>query len=485
MSGTPPRPSITVEMLNAVAHEVRSLREASDQPSPSHSAFGKSPSPDSGGDHSLAYDIEQFLRTVSNPAQAVGRMPPEPPTLRGRAGGVLVRLVKRCLFWYTDQINEMLGVVGDLFRRVSLRLSQLEQESAAGRQDLTVIRDSLPGDFKALLRLSLKEERAKTNAALEVKLADVHEVLRDALDNERVVITQTFEAALSGAIQTDLESKLTPLRESLRKAELLLHQTRSLLHAQESRIALLLRKGSQGGRGSLAAVPQSVPGIAGDELGPLYLAFENLFRGGRNDIKERVSEYLPLVTGRQIGTSQMPVLDLGCGRGEWLELLAENGLTASGVDSNQSCVSECHARGLSVREADALSFLAELPEQSQGAVTAFHVVEHMPFRTILNLLDEAVRVLKPGGLLILETPNPANLIVGAHTFYLDPTHLRPLPADLLRFFVESRGFCGVEVRPLHPFPDCFRVEGEPNSAAAVLNDLVYGARDYAIVAERP
>ena len=95
-----------------------------------------------------------------------------------------------------------------------------------------------------------------------------------------------------------------------------------------------------------------------------------------------------------------------------------------------------------------------------------------------------MRVLKPGGILILETPNPANLTVGANTFYLDPTHIRPLPADLLRFFVESRGFCGVEVRPLHPFPACFHLDGEPNSAAAVLNDLVYGARDYAIVAER-
>ena len=87
--------------------------------------------------------------------------------------------------------------------------------------------------------------------------------------------------------------------------------------------------------------------------------------------------------------------------------------------------------------------------------------------------------------MILETPNPANLIVGANTFYLDPTHIRPIPADLLRFFVEARGFRNVEIRPLHPFPDCFRLNGEANSAASVLNDLVYGPRDYAIVAERP
>jgi O-antigen chain-terminating methyltransferase len=181
----------------------------------------------------------------------------------------------------------------------------------------------------------------------------------------------------------------------------------------------------------------------------------------------------------------MPVLDLGCGRGEWLELLAESNLSALGLDNNESFVRECQARGLDARVAQALEFLAELPDQSQGAVTAFHVVEHMSIRMILNVLDEAVRVLKPGGLLILETPNPANLIVGAHTFYLDPTHLRPLPSDLLRFLVESRGFWTAEVKLLHPFPDSFQLDVETNQTAVVLNDLMYGPRDYAIVAERP
>ena len=118
-------------------------------------------------------------------------------------------------------------------------------------------------------------------------------------------------------------------------------------------------------------------------------------------------------------------------------------------------------------------------------MTAFHVVEHLPFRVILDLLDQAVRVLKPGGVLILETPNPANLIVGANSFYLDPSHIRPLPSELLRFAVESRGFCHVETVPLHPLEDCYRLEETGNGAAKLLNDLVCSARDYAIIAERP
>jgi 2-polyprenyl-3-methyl-5-hydroxy-6-metoxy-1,4-benzoquinol methylase len=519
--------SATPETLNAVAREVRNLQSASGR-----SAAGNFPAAAAGGslDEGLAYEIEKFARSFSNPAHAIGRMPPEPPTLRGRAGAALVRLVKRCLFWYSDQINEMYAKTGDLFRRVSVQLSQLDRERdsqrqfmqdlasevgalkqatktireditesgnslAMTRQDLAQVRSTLPQDFNALLRAALEKERTTVRQEFEAALRNDRQLLQNDLasrlhvEKEISAIRQEFESALQNdrlVLRHESESKLAELRESLRKAEMLLHQTRATLYAQESRISLLMLKSNRSAEDTpLVKAPESAADVSCDELGPAYLAFENLFRGPRDEIKERVSEYLPLLAGKRIGSPQMPVLDLGCGRGEWLEVLGDHGLTAMGVDSNQTQVHEGHVRGLNVRVADALSFLAELPEQSQGAVTAFHVVEHMPFRTILNLLDEAVRVLKPGGLLILETPNPANLIVGANTFYLDPTHIRPIPADLLRFFVEARGFCNVEIRPLHPFPDCFRLDGEPNSAASVLNDLVYGPRDYAIVAERP
>jgi O-antigen chain-terminating methyltransferase len=179
------------------------------------------------------------------------------------------------------------------------------------------------------------------------------------------------------------------------------------------------------------------------------------------------------------------VLDLGCGRGEWLEVLAENGLVAEGVDSHSSFVDECRARGLTVHHADALQFLRNALGESLGAVTAFHLIEHLPFSTILELLDEACRVLKPGGLLIVEMPNPANLLVGAHTFYLDPSHIRPVPADLMRFMVESRGFTRVEVVPLHPFPESYRLDEKDNRAAAVLNQFLFGPQDYAVIGQRP
>jgi len=526
--------STTPEMLNAIAREVRNLKGTADQSPLGRSGTANLRPLAAGGsfDERLAYEIEQFARAISNPAHAVGRMPPEPPTLRGRAGAVLVRVVKRCLFWYTGQINEMFAVIGDMFRRVAAHLSRLDLENArlglltqdvtgqvgllnqatktvredisalsnslAGeRQDLAALRNSLPRDFNAVMRAALEKEgaaiREEFEAALQNALLalqnDSEAKLRLALERERVAMRQEFETALQNdrlLLQSDSESKLAGMRESLRKAELLVHQTRAMLFAQESRVSMLVRKSNRRVEdSSVASTPGSAADLASGELGPLYLAFENVFRGPRNEIKERASEYLPLLTAKRVGTPQMPVLDLGCGRGEWLELLGENGLTCVGVDSNETCANECHVRGLDVRVADALTFLSELPEQSQGAVTAFHVVEHMPFAAMLNLIDEAVRVLKPGGLLILETPNPANLTVGATTFYLDPTHIRPIPSDLLRFLVESRGFCSVESLPLHPFPASYRLNDEGNSAAALLNDMVYGPRDYAIVAQRP
>ena len=257
--------------------------------------------------------------------------------------------------------------------------------------DLAALRNSLTQDFTAVLRIALEKERAAIKQEFEVALQserlrlqnDSESKLLVALEKARAAIRQEIQTALQNdrlPLQNDLESKLVAVRESVRGAELLVHQTRAALYGQESRISLLMRKSHRAvDDRSPSNVPEAAADIACDELGPLYLAFEDAFRGPRNEIKERVSEYLPLVTGKRIGTPQMPVLDLGCGRGEWLEVLGENGLTALGVDSNETCAHEGQARGLDVRVADALRFLEELPEQSQGAVTAFHVVEHIPF----------------------------------------------------------------------------------------------------------
>lgn len=197
----------------------------------------------------------------------------------------------------------------------------------------------------------------------------------------------------------------------------------------------------------------------------------------------RLRAHLPRVRAAGVGTEAMPIVDLGCGRGEWLELLRDEGLRARGVDLNRVSVAGCREMGLEIVETDTLSYLRSIPDIAVGAVTGFHIIEHLPFDVLLALLDETHRVLRPGGLAIFETPNPQNVIVGSCTFYLDPTHRNPLPAGLMQFLMEMRGFSGVEVVCLHPYSEEVRVHG--SNLAERFNDNFYGPQDYAVLGHKP
>jgi O-antigen chain-terminating methyltransferase len=217
-------------------------------------------------------------------------------------------------------------------------------------------------------------------------------------------------------------------------------------------------------------------------MDPFYVAFEDQFRGQRSDIKERLSIYLPIVEQAGAGKSERPIIDLGCGRGEWLELVKESGLSAQGIDMNHLLVEDNQKRGLDVIESDAFDYLGQLPESQLGAVTAFHLIEHLPHNLLVKLMDESLRVLKSGGVAIFETPNPQNLTVGASTFYADPTHKKPLHPDTQKFLMEYRGFARVELRFLHPLEShqLLPAKEAPHLAAA-LNSLLGCARDYAVI----
>jgi SAM-dependent methyltransferase len=223
-----------------------------------------------------------------------------------------------------------------------------------------------------------------------------------------------------------------------------------------------------------------------DALSGMYSDFEDVFR---KSVPELFKEYLPDVLALE---RHGPVLDLGSGRGEWLEILKEAGIDAYGVDLNNDFIDQSLARGLKVVLADASAHLAEVPERSLSAITAFHFVEHVPVDRLIQLIDLSVRALQPGGLLVLETPNPENLIVGASSFYLDPSHLRPLPPELLRFLVEARGFAEVETRLLHPRsasqlstpPDTAPWSSDLSPLVNLLNDRLNGPQDYAVIGRR-
>jgi len=211
------------------------------------------------------------------------------------------------------------------------------------------------------------------------------------------------------------------------------------------------------------------------QLDALYASLEDRFRGSREEIKARFKDYLSYVEPVRDGL----VIDLGSGRGEWLELLKESGIAARGVEKNLVSIEQCRARGLDVVDDDMFAHLRSLADGSAGAITGFHIIEHVSIDALVTLLDEVNRVLRPGGVAIFETPNPNNVLVGSNFFYLDPTHHHPLPSELMQFLFESRGFRGVEVLNLHPW-NSGRVAGE-GELAERFNGYFFGPMDYAIL----
>ena len=213
--------------------------------------------------------------------------------------------------------------------------------------------------------------------------------------------------------------------------------------------------------------------------GNFYRAFEERYRGSRELIKSRLEAYSPFVAPLAALYPGAAAIDLGCGRGEWLELMTEKGFASSGVDLDEGMLAACRERGLNVETADALTSLRSHADASVALVSAFHLVEHLPFDEVQSLIAEAHRVLLPGGLLIMETPNPENLIVGTRSFYLDPSHVKPIPPLLLDFMVEYAAF------PRHTVVRLHGAESEQDKQGPGLRDVFENvSADYGIVAQK-
>ena len=239
-----------------------------------------------------------------------------------------------------------------------------------------------------------------------------------------------------------------------------------------------------GGPTEAAAAEVPLDQIAAETV---YAALEERLRGSPEAIREQQSAYVDLI--RKLPGSK-PVADLGCGRGEFLGLLAEAGIAGLGVDLSTNFVDECREQGLDAREQDLLEFLGEQKARSLRAVVSFQVLEHLPFPVLLRTFAEAFRVLVPGGLFLHETPNGANIAVGGSTFWLDHTHMRPLHPELLRHFAEFYGYGDVRVdlvsRPDVPWRLDHEAGGEPLSDAVLgLQEYVLSGQDALLVAYRP
>jgi SAM-dependent methyltransferase/F0F1-type ATP synthase membrane subunit b/b' len=327
------------------------------------------------------------------------------------------------------------------------RLPKAESDLAALHADLTALQGEVEGVRDRRLP-RVEEELGRHHAALTAV-----QTLAEELRDHRL-------PALSGRLDALVER---------------LHEEIAATASLAERLAA--------GEGLRITAPPEIEARIPDAMARASVRFADAFRGAREEILGRVAEYVPLLGGSG------PVLDLGCGRGELLEALATAGVEARGVDSDPAMIEACRRLGLAASEGEALETLRAAAPASLGAVTAIHVVEHLPPAAWMGLVAEAARALRPGGVLLIESPNPDSLRVGAGLFWTDPTHRAPVHPDALAFVVKAVGLEVGEVRLLRPFPaeqELARddLPGPVRELARQLDRWLSGPRDYLLVARK-
>jgi SAM-dependent methyltransferase len=369
--------------------------------------------------------------------------------------------------------NELPGKIDDQYQRLSALMDQQQTALLAQQQEeLKTVSDKL---HETLGQHENKLSSHEAGLAIQAQtLVDVSQELSQRLFQEG-----SSREALAEALNAQLGDSRKSLQEQSREVEQLaqiLKQVKTELVVQQARTSSLIDSvRATNGKPTQDVFREEDAHL----LDALYVSLEDRFRGERSEVKENFKTYLPYLKEAGITSA---ILDIGCGRGEWLELLQEEGIEAKGIDNNRSMIDKCEASGLQVVCANAIDYLRSLADESIGAVTSFHLIEHLEFDILLKMIEEIIRTLKPGGLLILETPNPENALVGSCNFYLDPTHRKPLPSELMQFLLEARGFVDVEVITLHPLL-AGRIAGDTELTQR-FNDIFYGPMDYAILARK-
>jgi len=227
-----------------------------------------------------------------------------------------------------------------------------------------------------------------------------------------------------------------------------------------------------------------------DKLSQYYIAFEDACRGQRQDIKNNLKYYLPILE-KQLSfirndsqKNSLSMVDLGCGRGEWLELLNEKKYSIVGIDNNRHMVESCLSMNLSAEYQDILDYLIQQPKASLSLISGFHIIEHLPFNKLYYLFEIAFQKLAAGGMILFETPNPENILVGSHTFYHDPTHHNPITPTSISFLAKYHGFIDISIHRLHPYNKEAEVPGE-DPLTQRINGHLCGPQDFAIIANKP
>jgi SAM-dependent methyltransferase len=411
-------------------------------------------------------DLRHRLQLVKKACQQIGQTPPRPPGLRSAISGIAVAVMQRLMFWYAPAVQ---NAIGDLASIVDDALCTIVQ---IGQQERLLLERQWQEE-RSLLERQLLEARSKI-------------AILEALLNEQVRALE-LERATTIEIQGDLREQADALQQAEETRRQKEEEMERRLRESGERLQLVRRETIDNAQRLVRLLDSAAPAERlaalvhenGADLDAIEAALESEIRGTYGEAQERLKAYLPRMP------REGPALDIGCGRGEWLELLRREGIPARGVEQNRLMAAECRERSLDAEHADPLGFLARTADGSAGAVTVLRLVERLPLHKLARLIDEAARVLRPGGTAIFATPNPDNLLVSGRDFYKDPTRRHPIPSEILRGIVEARGFEPVEVLFLNPAGEDERVPEEDGAVTRRFNRLFYGPRDYAVVCRKP
>ena len=477
-------------------------------------------------------------------AKRIGQLPLAPATLRGRLGAILARSVGRVLVWYTSTLQLHAIASQRLQTEQSRFLSALCAEDSRQKQkflDLcAAVRElrtmcNVVGALPQTAGVGGLRKFDKDTIAREptVSLESLSGLLEETIQHLRI---RTDEPA--GRPHTEMEAGQSPARGTVSQPDILGKQGGSIVTGPQTDVTaptcglapehsvrelparkLLLASeqleliGTQLNEVALsvlrlrielrldeerAASPDSAPSSdEGQPQGqgpissrwsegdPMSLSIENRLRGMNDGTRNVRDTYLPVLSQARAGSPERLILDLACGKGDFLHLLREQDLLASGVDANEGLVRDCMSRGLQSVQSDILPYLHSIPDATIGAITAFQVVEQMQASDAIKLIDEALRSLAPAGVMILETLHPGSGSVSTGPSWIELPNRHHLSADLLRSLVESRGFRPVELMDLPPSTYEMPHSSQSARVAAELNHHCSGERGYAVIAHKP
>ena len=422
-------------------------------------------------------------------AAAIGTVNPRPKGLVNDLIQSAKRTIARSLNWLVrDQVDFNRAVIAYMDRNIEAMTEQnynilrVARELAAFRSDagqkLEAIGpqvDEIACTYADLMRHIGEWKPAFESRLEQAEIRFLHRVRElEALNRDR---DESFAASLRKVHADYLQSLDSAISELQQKFWADMQKVEAdherQIHAE---LRVLRRKTATPARD---AEPSTVR-VEEPEAHFDYSRFEERFRGDEPYVSSSVEFYLPFFEGAG------RVLDLGCGRGEFLKLMADRGVEVQGVDLDAEALAACREKGVDFVHGDLFRFLQDQPEASCDGILCTHVVEHLAWQRVPELLESAHRALRPGGVLAFETPNPACLAIFAGDFYLDPTHQKPVPAAQLDFLLREAGFGQIETHERRPAPEVYPelAKLDDVEALAAFRKRFFGGLDYAIIARK-